>query len=138
MKIFISYCEHNGGKELAKNIASIYEIEKRNKCWYFDRNKTPGLNLTHDIDDVVLEWCNCVVLLCTQGTCGSEGQKHEIELSLENRISLIPIRVDGAKVPDDLPNKMIWLGIKIHTAIQDICEIAYFYNAFFIKFLNSF
>ncbi len=122
MKIFISYCQDNDGLKVAQIASLIYETDNRNKCWYFDRDKTVGVDLNDDIPDKITGWCDCVLLICTNGTFDSDGQKNEIKWSLDDRISIIPVRVDEAPIPEILPSTLTWDSVNSANIIADICR----------------
>lgn len=122
MKVFISYCQDDSGLGLAKTAALIYETDNRNKCWYFDRDKTAGLYLNVNIRPKVTRWCTFVFLICTNGTCNSDGQQNETKWALENRISILPVRIDGAAFPEILPSGLIYDSVNSAHLIEDICR----------------
>lgn len=122
MKIFISYCQEDVGLDLARTAALIYETDNRNECWYFDRDKATGADLNDDIPDKITRWCDCVLLICTNGTFDSDGQKNEIKWSLGGRISIIPVCVDEAPLPEILPRTLIWDSVNSANIIVDICR----------------
>ena len=72
MKIFISYCDHDG-LSFASDAADVLE-EHGNKAWYFDRDKSTGMLRVLDIADHVRYWCDKVLYLCTNGSISSVGQ----------------------------------------------------------------
>ena len=102
MKVFISYCQQNGGLDLAGQASGIIEANRRNHCWYYDRNKTPGADKYDEIKSQITGWCDCVVFICTTGSSTSLGQRDEIVFVREWRIPVIPIRIDGAQAPGSL------------------------------------
>lgn len=102
MKVFISYCQENGGLSLAEKASEIIERNKRNRCWYFARDKTPGIEMYEDIRQKITEWCDLVVFLCTDGSADSLGQRDEINFVRNWRIVTIPIRIDHSRCPNIL------------------------------------
>jgi hypothetical protein len=102
MKVFISYCQHNGGLSLAYKASSIIENVGRNRCWFYDRDKTPGADRYKEIRYRITEWCEFVLFLCTNGSANSLGQRDEIIFVREWRIPIIPIRIDDSAAPSIL------------------------------------
>jgi len=49
MKVFISYCQDNRGLGLAYKASEIIENTGRNRCWLYDRDKTPGADKYNEI-----------------------------------------------------------------------------------------
>jgi len=102
MKVFISYCQNNGGLGLAYKASKIIENTGRNRCWLYDRDKTPGADKYNEIKHQITEWCDVVIFLCTNGSAMSLGQRDEIIFIREWRIPVIPIRIDKAMAPTSL------------------------------------
>lgn len=102
MKVFISYCQENGGLSLAEKVSEIIERNERNRCWYFNRDKTPGIDMYEDIRQKVTEWCDLVVFLCTNGSADSLGQRDEINHVRNGGIIIIPICIDHSRCPNIL------------------------------------
>lgn len=102
MKVFISYCQSNGGLSLASTASDIIENIGRNKCWFYYRDKTPGADKYDEIKYRITGWCDVVLFLCTKGSAISVGQTDEIVFIREWRIPVIPIRVDDSVAPSSL------------------------------------
>lgn len=102
MKVFISYCHNNGGLSLAVTASNIIENIGRNRCWFYDRDKTPGADKYEEIKYRITKWCNVVLFLCTNGSAISVGQRDEIVFIREWRIPVIPIRIDNSAAPSSL------------------------------------
>lgn len=102
MKVFISYCQDNGGLGLAYEASQIIENAGRNRCWLYDRDKIPGADRYNEIKRQITEWCDVVTFLCTNGSAISLGQRDEIIFIREWRIPVIPIRIDRAMAPTSL------------------------------------
>ena len=98
MKFFISYCD-NDGLRFASSAAITLEANGH-QAWYFDRNKTPGIQRIEDITNHIRYWCNKILFLCTDGSALSVGQKKEIGQWDNTDKQLIVISIDGAIVPD--------------------------------------
>ncbi len=98
MKIFISYCD-NDGLRFASSAANTLEANGH-QAWYFDRNKTPGIQRIDDITNHIRYWCNKILFLCTNGSEPSIGQRKEIGQWDNTDKQLIVIPIDGANIPD--------------------------------------
>lgn len=102
MKVFISYCQNNGGLGLAYKASDIIENIGRHRCWLYDRDKTPGVDIYKEIKYQITGWCDVVIFLCTNGSAISVGQRDEIVFIREWRIPVIPIRIDRSQAPSSL------------------------------------
>lgn len=102
MKVFISYCQSNGGLSLAYTASNIIENTGRNRCWFYDRDKTLGADKYDEIKYQITGWCDVVLFLCTNGSAISVGQRDEIVFIREWRIPVIPIRIDDSVAPSSL------------------------------------
>ena len=100
MKFFISYCD-NDGLQFASNAASVLEANGH-KAWYFNRNKTPGIQLIDDITQQIRHWCNKILYICTDGSFSSGGQRREIGQWYMTDKQLIVIPINSAIVPDQI------------------------------------
>ncbi len=110
MKTFISYCENNGGLDLAKK-ASVILKRYRHKSWYFERDKTPGALRIVDICHHVTEWCDVLLYICTSGSMNSDGQIKEVAYADDVRKAMIVLPMDNATVRPEI-------RIYIHTKIN--------------------
>ena len=102
MKVFISYCQNNGGLHLANLASTSIENIQGNHCWFYDRDKTPGADKYEEIKYRITGWCDVVLFICTDGSHISLGQRDEIIFIGEWRIPVIPIRIGEATAPSSL------------------------------------
>lgn len=102
MKVFISYCQNNGGLDLAYKVCETIENTGRNQCQLYDRDKTPGADKYEEIKYRITGWCEVVIFLCTAGSVSSVGQRDEIVFIREWRIPVIPIRISESAAPSSL------------------------------------
>lgn len=131
MKFFISYCD-KGGLTFASNTAIILEANGP-KAWYFDRDKTPGMQLIDDITNHIRDWCNKIIYICTNGSFNSDGQKKEMGQWYISGKQLIVIQIDKANVPKTI-EPFIYMQMK-SISFQD--EFSIFVQNHLEKIINK-
>jgi len=104
MRVFISYCNTDGLTYAAKS-ASILENHGC-ETWYFDRDKTPGVQRIDDITYHIRHWCELIIFLCSQGSINSRGQKEEIGHWDRTNKQIIVIPIDEANVPESIDTRI--------------------------------
>ena len=103
MKSFISYCD-NDGLAYARDTAQTLE-DRGYTAWYFDRNKTPGVQRIYDITKHIRGWCDIIIYICTTGSNGSIGQWKEIEQWDSTNKQIIVLRIDNSFVPEAIDTR---------------------------------
>ena len=116
MKFFISYCDSDG-LVYARQTALIVE-DCGHTAWYFDRNKTPGVQRIYDITKHIRGWCNIVIYVCTGGSNGSIGQWKEIGHWDSTNKQIIVLRIDNSFVPEVIDTR-IYASINGTNFIQE-------------------
>ena len=97
MRVFISYCTHDG-LDKAQLAASIL-AQEGHEPWVWEHNKTPGVFPWEEITDYIGCEADAVLYLCTNGSMKSWGQRKEVAHAEGERKKIIVIRLDRAEVP---------------------------------------
>ncbi|MBI4596013.1 MAG: toll/interleukin-1 receptor domain-containing protein [Candidatus Tectomicrobia bacterium] len=112
MKIFISYANVDG-LGYAKKAREIFE-KSRHETWLYENHKTPGAPTWREISTKIINESDAVFYICTPSSSSSYGQGLEAEYALNNRVRIIPVRIDTSEVPPELTayNNVNWEGNK--------------------------
>ena len=121
MRLFISYATKDG-LQYARSARQIIKQAGHN-AWMWDHDKTQGALTWREISTHILN-SDAVLYLCTISSKDSWGQGTESGIALNNRKTVLAIRLDDASVPQELTarNYESWGGKGFETSCGNLAS----------------